>query len=87
MHSSDNLKVNTSSTSGELRVSVENKCSDIEAETDDIEEHLKISFALICMVNKERILEVHPQQIFLLISNNYTEDVDVISNVDWKVLI
>lgn len=61
--------------------------STIEADTDDTEEHLNATFGVICMVNKDRFFQITPNHIFLMLSNNYTDSVDVFSNVDWKVLI
>lgn len=46
---------------------------------------LKVSCGLVCSVNKAKILRIEPQHIFLMAANNYTEEVCVISNVEWKV--
>ena len=46
---------------------------------------LKISCGLVCSVNAANILKVEPKYIFLMEANNYTEEVCVISNVEWKV--
>lgn len=46
---------------------------------------LKVSCGLVCSVNESNILKVEPKYIFLMEANNYTEEVCVISNVEWKV--
>lgn len=46
---------------------------------------LKVTCGLFCPINKERILKVEPTHIFLMKTNNYTEQVCVISNVKWHV--
>lgn len=46
---------------------------------------LKVSCGLVCSVNTAKELKVEPRYIFLMESNNYTEEVCVISNVEWKV--
>lgn len=46
---------------------------------------LQVSCGLVCSVNTARVLKVEPKYIFLMEANNYTEDVCVISNVEWKV--
>lgn len=48
-------------------------------------EGLKVSCGLVCSVNAARVLKVEPEYIFLMEANNYTEEVCVISNVEWKV--
>lgn len=48
-------------------------------------EGLKVSCGLVCSVNAARVLKVEPEYIFLMETNNYTEEVCVISNVEWKV--
>lgn len=46
---------------------------------------LKVSCGLVCSVNAARILKVDPKHIFLMEANGYTEEVCVISNVEWHI--
>ena len=46
---------------------------------------LEVSCGLVCSINTDSVLRVQPKYIFLMESNNYTEDVNVISNVQWHV--
>lgn len=46
---------------------------------------LKVSCGLLCSVNTTRILKVEPKHIFLMEANGYTEEVCVISNVEWHI--
>mgnify|MGYP000307587763 CR=1 FL=1 len=46
---------------------------------------LKVSCGLVCLVNAARILKVEPKYIFLMEANNYTEEVCIISNVEWHI--
>lgn len=46
---------------------------------------LKVSCGLVCSVNAARILKVEPKHIFLMEANGYTEEVCVISNVEWHI--
>lgn len=46
---------------------------------------LKVSCGMICSVNAARILKVEPKYIFLMEANGYTEEVCVISNVEWHI--
>lgn len=50
-----------------------------------IGEGLQVSCGLVCSVNTAKILKVEPKYIFLMESNNYTEEVCVIANINWKV--
>lgn len=80
------MSANISNASESVSVTIQPYSNTIELEAEDTEEHLNVSFGLICMVNKERFLYVKPDHIFLMLSNNYTDDVDVFANVDWQVL-
>lgn len=57
----------------------------LSVHTRRIGEGLKVSCGLVCSVNAARVLKVEPEYIFLMEANNYTEEVCVISNVEWKV--
>lgn len=47
---------------------------------------LDIVCGLVCdTIQKDKIVKVNPEYIFLTPSNNFTEDVFVISNVVWNV--
>lgn len=83
---SSSMSSNISNANESISVSVQPYSNTIELESEDVEEHLNVRFGLICMVNKERILQVKPEHIFLMLSNNYTDDVDIFSNVEWQVL-
>lgn len=48
-------------------------------------EGLEVSCGLVCPVNAARVLEVEPEHVFLMEANNYTEEVCVISNVEWHI--
>lgn len=50
-----------------------------------IGECLQVSCGLVCSVNTAKVLKVEPKYIFLMESNNFTEEVCVIANVEWKV--
>lgn len=46
---------------------------------------MTVTCGLVCSVNKAHYLNVKPEAIFLMPGNNFTDNVLVISNVDWKV--
>ena len=46
---------------------------------------LQISCGLVCSVNTANVLKVEPKHIFLMEANGYTEEVCVISNVEWHI--
>lgn len=46
---------------------------------------MTVTCGLVCSVNKTRYLNVKPETIFLMPGNNFTDNVLVMSNVDWKV--
>lgn len=46
---------------------------------------LNISCGLVCSVSTANILKVEPKHIFLMEANGYTEEVCVISNVEWHI--
>ena len=47
---------------------------------------LKISCGVVCSKKElEKVLEVSPNFIFLSKSNNFTDDVYIISNVVWNI--
>ena len=46
---------------------------------------LKVSCGLVCSVNTANILKIEPKHIFLMEANGYTEEVCVISNVEWRI--
>ena len=46
---------------------------------------LKVSCGLVCSVNAAKILKVEPKHIFLMEANGYTEEVCVISNIEWHI--
>lgn len=48
-------------------------------------EGLQVSCGLVCSVNTAKMLKVEPKYIFLMEANNYTEEVCVIANIEWKV--
>lgn len=83
---SSSMSADISNAGESINVTVQANSDTVELEAEDTEEHLNVRFGLICMVNKERILQVKPEHIFLMLSNNYTDDVDVFANVDWQVL-
>lgn len=83
---SSSISADVSNACESINISVQSYGNTIELDAEDTEEHLNVRFGLICMVNKEKILLVKPEHIFLMLSNNYTDDVDVFANVDWQVL-
>lgn len=48
-------------------------------------EGITLSCGLVCSVSVARYLNVAPEYIFLMPGNNFTDDVLVLSNVEWKV--
>lgn len=46
---------------------------------------IKVNCGLVCSVNHALILKVEPEYIWLMESNNFTDDVVVWSNVEWHV--
>ena len=48
---------------------------------------MTVTCGLVCSVNKAPMLRVSPEHIFLMPGNNFTDNVLVIANVDWKVSV
>lgn len=46
---------------------------------------LKINCGLVCTLNQLKVLKVNPNLIFLSKSNNFADDVYIVSNVVWNI--
>lgn len=57
----------------------------LKASSRRVGEGLQVSCGLVCSVNTAKVLKVEPKYIFLMEANNYTEEVCVIANIEWKV--
>lgn len=44
---------------------------------------IKVSVGIVCDVGKDAYLRVEPDYIWLIPSNNFEDNVDVLSNVVW----
>lgn len=44
---------------------------------------IKVSVGVVCDVGKDAYLRVYPDYIWLMPSNNFEDNVDVLSNVVW----
>ena len=49
-------------------------------------DEMKVSIGVVCDVGKQAYLKVDPDYIWLMPSNNFEDNVDVLSNVVWHVV-
>ena len=49
-------------------------------------EEMKVSIGVVCDVGKQAYLKVDPDYIWLMPSNNFEDNVDVLSNVVWHAV-
>jgi hypothetical protein len=47
---------------------------------------MKVSIGVVCDVGKQAYLKVTPEYIWLMPSNNFEDNVDVLSNVVWQAV-
>ena len=47
---------------------------------------MKVSIGVVCDVGKQAYLKVDPDYIWLMPSNNFEDNVDVLSNVVWHAV-
>ena len=47
---------------------------------------MKVSIGVVCDVGKQAYLKVDPEYIWLMPSNNFEDNVDVLSNVVWQAV-
>lgn len=47
---------------------------------------LSVACSIVCNVNTSNYVRVEPQYLWLTPANDFTDDVDVISNVVWDVI-
>lgn len=80
------LSANISLISEELSTLVTQPIESLESTIYRMGNGLDIVCGLVCdTIQKDKIVKVNPEYIFLTPSNNFTEDVFVISNVVWNV--
>lgn len=49
-------------------------------------DEMKVSIGVVCDVGKLAYLKVDPEYIWLMPSNNFEDNVDVLSNVLWQAV-
>lgn len=49
-------------------------------------DEMKVSIGVVCDVGKPAYLKVDPEYIWLMPSNNFEDNVDVLSNVVWQAV-
>nr|DAG28448.1 MAG TPA: hypothetical protein [Caudoviricetes sp.] len=49
-------------------------------------DEMKVSIGVVCDVGKQAYLKVDPDYIWLMPSNNFEDNVDVLSNVVWHAV-
>ena len=49
-------------------------------------DEMKVSIGVVCDVGKQAYLKVDPDYIWLMPSNNFEDNVDVLSNVVWQAV-
>lgn len=49
-------------------------------------DEMKVSIGVVCDVGKQAYLKVDPDSIWLMPSNNFEDNVDVLSNVVWHAV-
>lgn len=49
-------------------------------------DEMKVSIGVVCDVGKQAYLKVAPDYIWLMPSNNFEDNVDVLSNVVWHAV-
>lgn len=49
-------------------------------------DEMKVSIGVVCDVGKQAYLKVDPEYIWLIPSNNFEDNVDVLSNVVWHAV-
>lgn len=49
-------------------------------------DEMKVSIGVVCDVGKQAYLKVDPEYIWLMPSNNFEDNVDVLSNVVWQAM-
>lgn len=62
------------------------EATDIEISIHRVGRGLSISCGLVCSFADIAKLAVSPEHIFLMPGNNFTDDVLVMSNIEWQVL-
>lgn len=62
------------------------EATDIEVSIYRVGRGLNISCGIVCSFADIAKLEVAPEHIFLMPGNNFTDDVLVMSNIEWQVL-
>lgn len=70
---------------GCLNVHVTRVGEGLQVSSERVGGGLKVSCGMVCYVNTANILKVEPKHIFLMEVNGYTEEVCVISNVEWHI--
>lgn len=45
---------------------------------------MKVSVGIVCDANRDVYVRVNPDYIFLTPSNNFEDDIDIISNIIWS---
>lgn len=79
------MNIHTKRVGEGIRVSSVRAGEGLKVSSCRVEGGLKVSCGLVCSVNTANVLKVEPKHIFLMEANGYTEEVCVISNVEWYI--
>lgn len=79
------MSVSVSRIGEDLAMMVSRIGEDIAMKTSRIGEDMVITCSIVCNVSTTDFVRVKPQYIWLMPSNDFTDEVDVISNVVWHV--
>lgn len=65
-----------------VHIEAVNGIGNVSAKADE----MKVSIGVVCDVGKQAYLKVDPDYIWLIPSNNFEDNVDVLSNVVWHAV-
>lgn len=65
-----------------VHIEAVNGIGNVSAKADE----MKVSIGVVCDVGKQAYLKVDPDYIWLMPSNNFEDNVDVLSNVVWHAV-
>lgn len=65
-----------------VHIEAVNGIGNVSAKADE----MKVSIGVVCDVGKQAYLKVDPDYIWLMPSNNFEDNVDVLSNVVWQAV-
>lgn len=70
---------------GCLNITVNRIGEGVDVTANRIGNGIAVTCGLVCSVNKVRYIRVEPKQLFLMPGNNFTDEVLIVSNVNWTV--